>query len=134
MLVGGQVHRVEIPHEHGHWIEIRKLSWKQLGQARKKAAEDQREEAKAWGAEFIAALSKGNVDEERARRLLEERRYDESNYDRESLLRLSLGAWSYDAPITEDMIGQLDEVTARWAAQTIINLTRPPSEADVKNA
>lgn len=124
--------RIDVPHEENTWFDFVKLSWKQLRRARKLAEEEQREIAKSFGAEFVAALTKG--DEDRARKLIQEQQYNVTNFDLEALLENGIVGWSYDAPINPDTIEQLDERTAVWAAQTIIDLTKPPSEVDEKKS
>ena len=126
--------RVDLPHEKGQWFEFRRLSWKQLRKARKLVEEEQREVAKSFGAEFIAALTSGRVDEDRARRLIQEQQYKAVNFDTEAMLEQGIAAWSYDKPVNVDTIEQLDERTAVWAVQQIIDLVKPLSEEDEKNS
>ena len=125
--------RVDVPHEDGEWFSFRRLSWKQLRAARKKVEEEQREIAKSFGAEFVAALRSG-VDEDRARRLIQEQQYRAVNFDTETMLVQGVSAWSYDQPVSLETIEQLDERTAVWAVQEIIELCKPISEADEKNS
>jgi len=126
--------QMDIPHEKGAWFKIRRLSWKQLRKARKLQEEEQREIAKSFGAEFIAALTSGKVDEERARRLIREQQYNVVNFDLETLLGFGIAEWSYEEELSSSTIEQLDERTAVWAAQEIIDLTKPPSEEEEKNS
>jgi hypothetical protein len=115
-------------------MELRRLSWKKLRKARKLQEEEQREVAKSFGAEFMKALSRGDVDEDRARRLIKEQQYNADNFDTEALLESGIAAWSYAEPVNLDTIEELDERTAVWAKQQIIDLTKPPSEDEEKNS
>jgi hypothetical protein len=133
-MLDGTPERVDIPHEPGQWFELRRLSWKQLRKARKIVEEEQREIAKSFGAEFVAALTSGRVDEDRARRLIQEQQYRAVNFDTEVMLEQGIVAWSYDKPLNVDTIEQLDERTAVWAVQEIINLCKPLDEVAEKNS
>lgn len=126
--------KVQIPHEPGHWLELRRLSWKQLKAARKKQEQEDRQEAKDLGAEFIKALSSGNsVDIEKAEAAIEARRWRADQFDRELVLRRGVAAWSYDVKLDPDALDQLDEQTAEWAVGQIIAMSRPQTEAELKN-
>lgn len=133
-MLSSEPTRFDIPHEKDQWMELRRLSWKQLRRARKLQEEEQREVAKSFGAEFLAALTSGKVDEDKARKLIKEQQYSVNNFDLEALLEEGIAGWSYDAALTPDSIESLDERTAVWAAQQIIDLTRPPTEEEEKNS
>ena len=126
--------KVDVPHEKGTWFRLCKLSWKQLRKARKIQEEEQREIAKSFGAEFIAALTKGQVDEARARRLIREQEYNVVNFDLGALLESGIFEWSYETPLSLTAIEQLDERTAVWAVQKIIDMTKPMDEDETKNS
>lgn len=124
--------RKEIPHEPGQWMDLRRLPWKKLKKARKKQEKENREVIKDFGAEFLRVLRDGG-DEEKARRVLEKQQYHVSNFDIETLLQDGIAAWSYDHELTPANLGELDERTAQWAAQALIDLIKPPDEEAVKN-
>lgn len=126
--------RIDIPHEPNAWFEFCRLSWKKLRAARKRAEEEQREIAKSFGAEFISALTKGDVDEARARKLIKDQQYNVVNFDIGLLLEAGITTWSYEEKLCKENIEQLDERTAMWAAQKIIDITKPPSEEEEKNS
>jgi hypothetical protein len=138
MLVPVEPIKIDIPHESGQWIEFRKLSWKQLRDARKARANEQREEAKALGAEFINALGSGSSDdEERLKKRLEALQYDISNFDMEVLLTKGVAATSYRLPDGNPVdvqiaIAQFDEATALWAAKTLVDMAKPPTASEEK--
>lgn len=125
--------RVDVPHEAGQWFELRPLSWVQMKEARKLAATEQREIAKDFGAEFVAALTSGQVDEAKARKLIAEQQYKPAAFDTATMLEKGIAAWSYEEDCNEITIAQLDERTAVWAVQAIISLCKPPSDEEVKN-
>lgn len=124
--------KVDIPHEPGNWMKFRTLSWKKLKKARKKQEKENREIIKDFGAEFMKVLRTG--DEEKARKLLEKQQYHVSNFDVETLLNEGIAAWSYEEDIIPENIDELDERTAQWAAQTLIDLVKPPDRDNVKNS
>lgn len=126
--------RFNVPWQKDHWFEFKKLSWKELRLARKKQEEDQREVAKSFGAEFLSALTKGDVDEARARRVIKQAEYAASSFDTEILLVAGITSWSYEEDVSIVNIEKLDERTAVWAAQAIIDLTKPPTEEEEKNS
>lgn len=151
MLVSKEPERLDVPHESGEWIEIMKLSWKQLKAARKKQEQEQREVMKDFGPAFLRALTSSEDGEKKARSFLKNREYDESNFDTEVLLESAILSWSYKEKKDEknekdeedervgikvnlENIELLDELTAIWLKQEIINLTRPPDEEEVKNS
>lgn len=123
---------VEIPHEAGQWMKLRKLSWTKLREARKKQAKEQREIVKDFGADFMKVMAGG--DEEKTRKFLERQEYHITNFDVETLLKYGIAEWSYDEPVNDEQIEELDEMTARWAAQEILNLVKPPDEEEEKNS
>ena len=134
MLIDNVPVQRDIPHEPGQWIEIRRLSWLMLDEAKKRQAATQREDMKALGAEFVAAIMRGNQDEEaRVRRRLREQEWDVSQFDTLTLLRKGLAGWSYQTDVNADSIGQLDPITAEWAAGEILSLSRPISADERKN-
>lgn len=138
MIVTNITRTVPVPHEPGCEFVLRTLTWKQLEQARKVQSDKQREEAKAFGAEFIKVLSSADTDAgDRARKRLAEFRYDVGQFDRESLLKYGVASWrgeGYDGIAVSDGLDGLDEPTAVWAAEQIIAISRPKTEEETKNS
>jgi hypothetical protein len=133
-LVNPIPEKLPIPHEPGEWLEVRRLSWKQLRAARKKQEAEGREEAKALGAELFGVILNGKDDDvEKAEKKLAERKWRVEAFDRETLLTKGICAWSYDQPLSADAIGDLDEVTAEWAARQILEMSRPTTADQQKN-
>ena len=124
----------DVPHEPGETMSFNRLSWKEMKEARKVAAEENREEVKAFGAEFIAALQSGKGGADEAKKLLKAQEYAASNYDTAILLKHGIASWSYGADVSAETIGQLDEVTAMWAKECILGLARPKNEEETKNS
>ena len=146
MLVTKDPIRHEIPHESGEWFDLIKLSWKKLKKSKRRATSEQMEvmseTAKAFGgANFVqqalgevAKLDKAGKATEAVQRAAQKGEYDESNFDTETLLLAGTVGWSYDAEVNAGTIAELDEGTAIWAKQAIIDLTKPPTEEDRKNS
>ncbi|MEE9359073.1 MAG: hypothetical protein V3U85_01180 [Hyphomicrobium sp.] len=114
---------------------LRALSWKQLKAARRARSTEAKEEMKELGAEIIAAYVKGGQEEAAARRIIKEMEYEPGQFDTPMLLSFGIDSWSYgDGKATNEKIETLDERTAVWAKQEIINMTKPPSEEEQKKA
>jgi hypothetical protein len=125
--------KFDVPHEPGQWMMLRALSWKQLKSARRERSRELKNEMKELGAEIIAAYAKGGSDKEAARDLLKDMKYEESQFDTQVILDYGITEWSYDAEKNMETIGLLDERTAVWAKERIIDLTKPPTEEEQKN-
>ena len=122
MLVSNTTRRVEIPHEEGEWMEVKKLSWRQLEKASDIATDESFDRLKKMGGDIIAAFSK---------REAEEKQDPTTKYDRASILQMGIVKWSYDAEVKPENIDLLDEETAEWAFQEIL---KPKTEEEAKNA
>jgi len=132
-MLGSKPVRFDIPNEPEQWMELTALSWKKLKKARKALQGEQIETMRAFGAELISALNKGTGEKE-LRKLEKRQQYHLSAFDIETLLSLGIDAWSYPETIGPETIGELDERTATWAAEQIIELTKPPDEDEQKNS
>ena len=124
-LVSDIVKRLDIPHEDGEWVEIRKLSWRQLELAAEIQTEDSLKRIKQMGGEMVQAMREMASDQERE---------SAQQYDRAAILQAGIVRWSYEAEVTKENIDLLDEETAAWAFEEILNLTKPPSKEESKNA
>lgn len=147
MIVSKIPERVDVPHEPGEWFEIWRVPWKKLKRARKITEAENRDIAKAFGPAFIKAFqSEDGV--EKGEQLIRRQRYDESNFDTAILLEYGVAGWSYmqdvvteggavaleKVSVSSEALGELDEQTAAWAKQAIIDLTRPRTENEEKNS
>ena len=133
--------RATVPHEPGEWVEFRKPSSKVAQDARRVMESEGRKNVREMGAEIVQAFMTGDDDEKavrRAQKLQAAQAYDLSAFDRGTLLRYAIVQWSYTDPmagrpiaVTPENIDELDEETARWAHQTVVDLMKPTtSEAD----
>jgi hypothetical protein len=132
-MLGSKPVKFDIPHEPGQWMELKTLSWKKLKKARKALEKDHIETMRAFGAELVGALRDGAT-EKNLRQLEKRQQYHLSAFDIETLLFHGIATWSYDAEINAETIAELDERTATWAAETIIELTKPPDEDEQKKS
>ena len=131
MLVTREPIRRDVPHEEGAWFDICKLSWKQLGEARKAGMKENAEKMKLFGSEWITALLGGRKEE--AEKIADEQKWDPSGFGTGVLLELGIVAWSYEQEVSPGSIGNLDEPTTDWVKQRIIDLNKPPTEEETKN-
>jgi hypothetical protein len=125
---------IDHPTESDVRFEVRGLSWVELDEARSLASASQREVIKDLGADFLAALGSSDNDEsDRALAKLEEQRYHPSQFDTGCLLTAGVVSWTVSdgdgdiVPLNDDTLGQLDEATAMFLVEQIIEITRPAS-------
>jgi len=122
-LVTDTVRRIQIPHEEGEWMEIKRLSWRQLEMAAEIQSDSMLKKLKAMGGDLVKALQQAGKQQEQD---------PATKYDRGAVLKSGIVRWSYDADIEEN-IDALDEETADWAFQEILNLNQPRTEEERKN-
>ncbi len=152
--------RKEIPHEPGQWMEFRKPGNGLVTLARKAAESDSRRGIRDFGGEIFKVLSdRGSSTAEqdevvrRAKRIEQAQAYDVSQFDRNVLLcgaanpndpaRPFLGAianWSYTdpdgkpvAPTADQIQGNLEEATAAWAHQVVVDMIKPATPEEDKS-
>jgi hypothetical protein len=119
--------RIELEHEPGEWIEIKPVSWMVLRDAKEARVSRAIAPFVSLGPEGIAALQ--GQGQSRNGDMPEDEHPEE--YDRETLLRKSVIAWSYDQPVTEANIDDLDDVTAKVVYKRAVALnTRSKSEGE----
>ena len=128
-----KVQKVDHPYEVGQWFEFRGLSWVQLADARSQASAEQREIIKDLGPEFLSQLGSTATEEsDRAVKALEAQKYALSNYSPKVLLHYGVVDWAYEngdgesGAVTDETLANLDEATAVWACETILDITKPP--------
>lgn len=131
----------EVPHEPGNLFEFRRISWTQEEQARRRREKDQRDDAKAWGIDWVKALSDPEQ-EKQARKILKANRYQPQAFDTMTLLKAGIAGWEGEEyedadgkpfEVDEDTLSELDALTTDWAVEQIIDLFRPPSLEEEKN-
>ena len=139
MLTAGDTQRLEIPHEPGQWIEVRRLSWSRLDAARAAYLSKAVKKAKATGGldanlrSLCAGCRQVKHDgaclppEERADQSERSATYD---YDDETLLQLAIAGWSYDKPVSAAAVADLSARTAGvvLAAVAALNALQPSVE------
>lgn len=102
---------IEIPHEAGQSITIRKLSHRQLGDARAEKVRSSVRLVSEMGnvRDMLPQGDPGSVTTTPADEL-----------DRATVLRAAITGWSYGAACTPENIDELDEETAAWAFGEIL--------------
>lgn len=107
-LIIGILEKKNIPHEPGEFMEIRKLSWMELEEARQCRQDKALETVKKLqGMTLPTAARSADLAADPF-----------ESCDLATLLRLGIVAWSYPASV-KDNIEMLDETTAQWAAREV---------------
>jgi hypothetical protein len=141
--------RVDIPHEPDNYIEFRKPSSLVVREARRVVESEGRRGVRDFGAEIVKALNEGDDDEKAARRverIAKLQEYHPDQFDRATLLggatvdgqevkgaivgwggAAYVGADGKTVPADRKAINDLDEATARWAHQYVVDLMKPPT-------
>jgi hypothetical protein len=122
-----EIKRLDVPNEPGQWVDIQAVSFLTLDKAKSErlkvigdlsAAFVQLQKAIASnGTAAALAEARAAADEDRLQQ-----------YDKFTLLKHGLIAWSYGGPVTPE---DLDGPTAEWAARAILDHTLP-TEAETK--
>lgn len=123
-LVTDIVRRVDIPHETGEWMELKRLSWRQLEKAEEIQSDSLLPKMKKMGGDIINALQEVGKKQEQDLT---------AKYDKGAVLGWGIVSWSYDAEVNEGNIDALDEKTANWAFREILSLNEPRTEEEQKN-
>lgn len=126
-IITGITKRVDIPHEPNEWMELRRLSWRQLELAETVGSEEALKRVKKMGGDMLASLQKMNKKTEQVAD-------PSARYDQGTVLEAGIVNWSYDAEVNKENIDNLDSETAKWAFDEILSLNKPRTEADRKNA
>jgi hypothetical protein len=124
MLVGQVLKRVDHPTEAGVWFEFRRLPWRKLEEARRATQIDGASLAKAYGAELVGMMQKQTLTPELLAAVEAEKAQRRGQYDTGVLLRAGIKTWSYgQGHPTPDEVDDLDEDTASWAREQILDLS-----------
>ncbi len=127
-IVSNTARRVEIPHEPGEWIEIKKLSWRQLELAQEEASNKLLARMKQMGGDLVTALRQlGEEEKDKDRDPIQK-------YDLWVVLRGAIVKWSYEEELNDENVEALDEQTAQWVFREILSLNEPRTEEETKNA
>lgn len=130
MLIKDQKTRLDIPHEDGQWVEIRRLSWRELDKAREAQQVRAMSAMKSMGGDVLEALRGAQSDGARDAR----QQSPQLVYDRATVLHAGLVAWSYDEKVTPEHIDQLDPVTADWLFRQIVEQHAESDETKKKDS
>lgn len=135
---------VELQHDPPHRVTIRKLAPKHLREARLASLARAMEELRLIGSpavlkELRELDGRPTESESPVTQPLDGRGRDPLTlYDRDVLIRRGIVSWTYDRPMDDAALEDLDEQTADLLARAILRLTKPElfeeQEADRKNA
>lgn len=123
-IVSNVTRRAEIPHEPGEWVEIRRLSWRQLEKASDLQTNASLARMRALGGDLLGALRSSSSQQQAD---------PAASYDRAFVLNAGIVRWSYDVPVSPESIDLLDEETAAWVFREILALHKPRTEEEQKN-
>lgn len=112
--------QIPLPFDDGQWVRVRKLTGRQHEAAQASHRADFVRGEK-WAGVFRDALSQGV-----SSTLVQQAIADPlTGYDRYSLVSAGLVAWSYDKPIDNDAIDDLDDDAVEFIAREVLRLTKP---------
>jgi len=123
MLINDVTRKVEIPHEPGEWMVLRKLTWRQEELAKEIQSDKFLKKAKQYSS-LIKDFDKG--DRSKTDPL--------TQYDRGCVLEAGIVKWSYKEDVNKENIDKLDSETAEWAFREILDMKKPKTEEERKNA
>lgn len=128
-IVSKLTQRFEIPHEAGESMEFKRLSWRELQQARQARTDAVFANLKAMGGDVLTAMRSAEAQREEIEAEAP-RRSTPADYDAATVLRLGIAGWSYPDKVTAQNIDGLDEETAEWAFLAIMRFNNiyPASE------
>lgn len=138
MLVNLHTKRVNIPHEAGEWMELRRLTFGEMKQLSEESLQGYFEALEELPQKVLEARLKLDRDEQRKREAAAKKKGVDAassppaatdplaGRNLEMILQFGIMAWSYvDAegapvPVGPLTVAALDEVTADWAARAIM--------------
>lgn len=135
MLVTDVQREIRLPHEMETAVTIRMLSWSALetaSKARSKAAIDSAEDLNP---ELLAALVNVRTPDEEEDDSETEREVSARRYDRAAVLLAGIAAWSYSAEVSKENIADLDEPSAKFLHEEIVEYSaRSDAQGEVSSA
>lgn len=140
--VRGLTTRVDIPNEDGAHATIKKLNWKQLERAREVRSDKGAANMRSMGGDIVKAfreIATVPTPATKTEGQAAPAKRDRSNtYDVETVLRDGVVSLSYFEKFKADDVLDLDEQTARFLFDSILNYAGVPevdgqAEADRKN-
>lgn len=128
---------IPIPFDPPHTVTARKLTGREVEVAQEAhAGSIASGRSRAWAQTFRRMLEKGASDPDVLKAIADPL----TGYDRFSIVRAGLVAWSYQQPITPTDTDDLDDEAVDFIATEILRLTKPAlfqttieAEADRKN-
>lgn len=148
MLTKGIHKKVNIAHEPGEWLDIRKVSSGYIDVARDIEGRKQAKTIKDMGGLSAMPSFKrcpkcaGQQEEGHECNPLdmfakEERdknpaAVDATALDRKTMLNAGILAWSYDDEVSEESVAALDEPTADWAFREIVSYVNETATVEAK--
>ena len=128
MAITRKISRVVlVPHEEGESFTFRLLSWKQIEQCKNARSQEQFQRLRDMGLDLLQAVQGIKTADVQAAAggdgvaAVTADPFD--TYDKTALLHMSITAWTYDEPVSDEAIDALDPVTAEWAARQILDLS-----------
>lgn len=120
-----QGRRIDIPHEPGEWLSVRRLTWEEIASAKSIKQSQTFRDITVIGSEAMKQLE-GMTSESIAQALADPL----AQLDIGTVLTHGVVGWSYSADVTPENVKLLDEATAKFAALEIV---QPQSEEQRKN-
>lgn len=124
-MLAGRTEERDVPHAPGHKFTFQTLSARQL---------DEAEQNQVRGAMRMMA----GIDTSAMRQSLEglqTQRNEADSYDKDTLVRYGVVAWTLEEPCDEENKGKLDARTRNWAAQVVVEMNvRPLASANGTDA
>lgn len=117
---------IALPFDVPHTVTVQKLAGRHL----QKAAMEKQVSAQAFvarmgGEAFRTQLAAVGDDKETAALVRKAQADPLNTYDRYVVLQKGIKAWSYDEPVSEQAIEDLDEEAVDFLARAILQLTKP---------
>ena len=125
MLITG-TERVEIAHEPGEWMELKRLNAKKLKKAREAKTQEAWLMMQAAGPEFMTQIRSVATDTRSARNA-----DPLDDFDAWKLCEYGIAYWSYPEDVTVANIEEFDERTLNWAAREILRVSGVESQPEV---
>lgn len=115
---------VHPPSDPAATITIQKLSGlsEELAQAKHAEGAFDGFNGRGWANRFIGRIMAGIADAKEVQAVKDD---PLAGYDRITVVRCGVKSWSYDKPVTAEVISDIDDDTLEFLALAIMRLTRP---------
>lgn len=129
---------IPIPFDAPHEVTLQKLTGRQLERAsQENQIEAQQFVSRMGGAEFRKQLESVGDSVAVAEQMATIKADPMFGYHKPTLLKHGVKAWTYDVPITDQAIEDLDDDALEFFAREVMKLTKPSlfvsAKADIKN-